>query len=154
MALRDTPTSADPDLFRQELVNLINLRHPLVQLAQKIDWTACEAHFGGLYAAGIGRPGHPIGLMVGLQLLKHTSNLSDEEVVAVWVENPYWQHFCGEPYFRHDTPIDGATQARSSSRSAGTSIADITVGTVPVSSQSNTRGSSAQNSSNGGICGS
>jgi IS5 family transposase len=44
--------------------------------------------------------------MVGLQLLKHTSNLSDEEVVAVWVENPYWQHFCGEQYFRHDLPID------------------------------------------------
>ena len=44
--------------------------------------------------------------MVGLQLLKHTSNLSDEEVVAVWIENPYWQHFCGEQYFRHDTPID------------------------------------------------
>lgn len=44
--------------------------------------------------------------MVGLQLLKHTSNLSDEEVMAVWVKNPYWQHFCGEQYFRHDAPID------------------------------------------------
>jgi transposase, IS5 family len=106
MALRETPTSHDADLFRQELVNLINLRHPLAQLAQKIDWAACEAHFGGLYASGVGRPGHPIRLMVGLQLLKHTSNLSDEEVVAAWPENPYWQHFCGEPYFRHDTPID------------------------------------------------
>ena len=100
MALRKTPTSPDADLFRQELVNLINLRPPLVQLAQKVDWDACEAHFDGLYATGIGRPSHPIRLMVGLQLLKHTSNLSDEEVVAVWVENPYWQ------YFRHDAPID------------------------------------------------
>ena len=106
MALRETPTSFDADLFRQELVNLIKLRHPLAQLAHKIDWQACQARFGGLYAMGIGRPGHPIRLMVGLQLLKHTSNLSDEEVVAVWVENPYWQHFCGEQYFCHDTPID------------------------------------------------
>ena len=106
MALRESPSSAESDLFRQALVNLINLRHPLAQLAQKIDWKSCEAHFGGLYATGIGRPGHPIRLMVGLQLLKHTSNLSDEEVVAVWVENPYWQHFCGEQYFRHDAPID------------------------------------------------
>jgi IS5 family transposase len=106
MALRETPTSLDADLFRQELVNLINLRHPLAQLAQKIDWKSCEARFDALYAAGVGRPGHPIRLMVGLQLLKHTSNLSDEEVVAVWVENPYWQHFCGEQYFRHDAPID------------------------------------------------
>lgn len=106
MALRETTQTAESDLFRQELVNLINLRHPLVQLAQKIDWDSCDQRFGGLYKAGIGRPGHPIRLMVGLQLLKHTSNLSDEEVVAVWVENPYWQHFCGEQYFRHDLPID------------------------------------------------
>ena len=106
MALRETQTSLEADLFRQELVNLINLRHPLAQLCLKIDWQACQSHFGGLYATGIGRPGHPIRLMVGLQLLKHTSNLSDEEVVAVWVENPYWQHFCGEQYFRHDAPID------------------------------------------------
>ena len=106
MALRETPNCLDADLFRQELVNLINLRHPLAQLAQKIDWKSCEARFDALYASGVGRPGHPIRLMVGLQLLKHTSNLSDEEVVAVWVENPYWQHFCGEQYFGHDAPID------------------------------------------------
>jgi transposase, IS5 family len=39
-------------------------------------------------------------------LLKHTCNVSDEEVVTTWVENPYWQYFCGEQYFRHDLPID------------------------------------------------
>ena len=44
--------------------------------------------------------------MVGLQLLKHTSNLSDEEVVAIWVENPYWQYLCGAQYFCLQLPID------------------------------------------------
>jgi hypothetical protein len=34
--------------------------------------------------------------MAGLHLLKHTYALSDEDVVKGWVENPYWQHFCGE----------------------------------------------------------
>ena len=106
MALRAISHAADSDLFRQELANIINLRHPLVQLSQKIDWQSCESRFGGLYATGVGRPGHPIRLMVGLQLLKHTCNVSDEEVVATWVENPYWQYFCGEQYFRHDLPID------------------------------------------------
>jgi IS5 family transposase len=106
MALRETLQTADSDLFRQELSNLIDLRHPLVQLSQKIDWQSCETRFVGLYAAGVGRPAHPIRLMVGLQLLKHTCNVSDEEVVASWVENPYWQYFCGEQYFRHDLPID------------------------------------------------
>ena len=59
MALRETQTSAESDLFRQELVNLINLCHPLTQLSQKIDWQACQTRFGGLYATSIGRPGHP-----------------------------------------------------------------------------------------------
>jgi transposase, IS5 family len=106
MALRETTHIADSDLFRQELCNIINLRHPLVQLSQQIDWPSCERRFGDLYAAGVGRPGHPIRLMVGLQLLKHTCNVSDEEVVATWVENPYWQYFCGEQYFCHELPID------------------------------------------------
>ena len=106
MALRETPSSPDADLFRQELVNLLNQRHPLFLLAQKIDWAACERQFGGLYATGVGRPGHPIRLMVGLQLLKHICNVSDEEVVATWVENPYWQHFCGMQHFSHTLPID------------------------------------------------
>lgn len=106
MALRSTEFTAEADLFRQELGNLINPRHPLVKLAGHIDWQACEDRFGGLYAAGVGRPGHRIRLMVGLQLLKHSANLSDEEVVALWVENPYWQYFCGEQYFCHQLPID------------------------------------------------
>lgn len=85
---------------------VFSLRHPLVPLCQTIDWPLCERKFGGLYATGVGRPGHPIQLMVGLQLLKHTCNVSDEGVVATWVENPYWQYFCREQYFRHDLPID------------------------------------------------
>lgn len=63
---------------------------------------ALERQFGRLYAAGVGRPGRPIRLMVGLQLLKYLRNISDEEVVATWTENPYWQYLCGEQYFRHD----------------------------------------------------
>jgi transposase, IS5 family len=106
MALRESTHQADVDLFRQELVNLIDLRHELCALAAKIDWHALEIKFGSLYATGVGRPGHPIRLMVGLQLLKYLRNCSDEEIVATWMENPYWQYFCGEQYFRHDLPID------------------------------------------------
>jgi transposase, IS5 family len=106
MALREITHEAEIDLFRQELVNLVDLRHALCVLAGKIDWKALETKFGSLYATGVGRPGHPIRLMVGLQLLKYIRNISDEEVVAAWPENPYWQYFCGEQYFRHDLPID------------------------------------------------
>lgn len=106
MALREITHEAEIDLFRQELVNLVDLRHALCVLAGKIDWKALQSKFGSLYATGVGRPGHPIRLMVGLQLLKFIRDVSDEEVVAAWPENPYWQYFCGEQYFRHETPID------------------------------------------------
>ena len=44
--------------------------------------------------------------MAGLHLLKHMEGLSDEAVCARCVENPYYQYFCGEQYFRHKLPLD------------------------------------------------
>jgi IS5 family transposase len=50
--------------------------------------------------------------MVALHYLKYQHDLSDEDVVAYWVENPYWQHFSGERYFRHRLPIDASSMTR------------------------------------------
>ena len=83
----------------------------LYRLADLIDWQAFEEGFGTLYSEN-GRPGIPIRLMVGLTYLGHAFRLSDEEVVRRWVENPYWQFFCGEEYFRHDLPIDPSSLSR------------------------------------------
>ena len=103
-----TPQS---DLFRLKLVNLIDLRHELCQLGEKINWPSLVEQFGALYAEH-GRPGVPIRLMVGLHYLKHAFGLSDEVVVKSWVENPYWQYFCGEEYFQHRLPIDPSQMTR------------------------------------------
>ena len=81
MALQTSTHSLEIDLIRQELVNLIINQHRLVQLAAKIDWQACETRFDSLCAQGVGRSGYPIGLMEGLQLLKHTSNLFPDVLV-------------------------------------------------------------------------
>ena len=104
-------SSACDDLFRMRLEQILDQRHVLYRLAGKIDWNAVEERFGGLYAEA-GRPGIPIRLMVGLHYLKHAFNESDETVVERWVENPYWQHFCGEEYFRHEMPIDPSQMTR------------------------------------------
>ena len=111
--MRPTVPEKQPqeDRFRQELVNLIDLRHPLCRLAAQIPWTECEETFGAWYAEN-GRPGIAIRLMVGLHYLKHTYALSDEEVVLRWVENPYWQYFCGEVVFQHRLPIDPSQMTR------------------------------------------
>ena len=38
--------------------------------------------------------------------------LSDRDVLDRWVENPYWQHFCGEVIFQHRLPMDETTMMR------------------------------------------
>jgi IS5 family transposase len=62
--------------------------------------------------AVVGQPPKPTRLMAGLLYLKHTFALSDEEVVARWVENAYWQYFCGETYFQHEPPIHPTSLTR------------------------------------------
>ncbi len=111
MKPRKPESSPHEDLFRMKLEQLINQRHELCRLARVIDWQRCEAQFGALYAEE-GRPGIPVRLMVGLHYLKHAFNESDESVVARWVENPYWQYFCGEEYFSHRLPIDPSQMTR------------------------------------------
>jgi transposase, IS5 family len=88
------------------------MRHPLVRLAGVIDWQVFERRFGELYHPHVGRPGVPIRLMVGLCYLQHTFALSDQAVVARWVENPYWQYFCGFDYLQLALPIDPSSLVR------------------------------------------
>lgn len=92
------------ELFRERLDNLLNHNHELFKLADLIDWEMFEQEFGKLYSINTGRPGIPIRLMVGLTYLGHSSGLSDEAVVSKWVENPYWQYFCGEIFFSTSFP--------------------------------------------------
>src|SRR5918995_2939389 len=110
------PTKLDPepadDLWRARLSQQIDPRHPLVRLAGMIDWEVFEARFGELYHPQLGRPGVPIRLMVGLCYLQHTFQLSDQEVVERWVENPYWQVFCGFDYLQLKLPIDPSSLVR------------------------------------------
>ena len=109
------PKSASPsntdDLFRSRLSNILDQRHVLLRLAGLIDWSRFEQEYGALYAEQ-GRPGLPTRLMVGLHFLKHIKALSDEQVCAQWVENPYFQAFCGETYFQHELPLERSSMSR------------------------------------------
>ena len=93
------------NVFRVPLVSMINMEHELVLLAQRIDWEKVEKDFS-IYYPELGRPAVPIRKMVGSMLLKQMYNLGDETFVARWIENPYWQYFCGETYFQYDQPYD------------------------------------------------
>ena len=88
-----------------DLLDQLNPENYLLKLAKAIDWQVFEESFVPLYAAS-GRPGKPIRLMVGLLILKHLENLSDERVVEAWVQNPYYQAFCGQKRFTWKLPCD------------------------------------------------
>jgi IS5 family transposase len=100
------------ELFRVELTNMIDTEHGLVKLAKAVAWDRLEEMFGATYCEDNGRPGVSTRLMVALHYLKYTYNLSDEDVVEGWVENPYWQHFSGMKYFEHTVPIDPSSMTR------------------------------------------
>jgi len=96
---------ATNDLFRSRLDQIINPHHELAVLANKIDWPHLESRLLPLYAT-TGAPAIRSRLMIGLHLLKQMYKLSDEKVCEQWVENPYYQYFCGEVYFQHRFPIE------------------------------------------------
>src|SRR5438132_6324728 len=94
------------DLLRPALEEIIALGHPLVRLTREIDWGFLDTRFAGVCAAGAGQPRLPTRLMVGLLILKHMHDLSDEALCARWLENPYYQFFCGELSFCHQLSFD------------------------------------------------
>src|SRR5215467_9993251 len=94
------------DLLRPALEEIIDLGHPLVRLAREIDWGFLDRRFASVCAPGPGQPGLPTRLVAGLFILKHMHNLSDEVLCARWLENPYYQFFCGELSFCHRLPFD------------------------------------------------
>lgn len=109
------PTNPEPapdDASKVRLALLVSHEHPLYQLAEAIDWTRFEAELGPLYAEAVGRPGLPTRLMVGLHYLKYLFDESDESVVEKWVENPYWQFFCGRTFFEHELPCHPTSLVR------------------------------------------
>jgi transposase, IS5 family len=96
-------TTGSGDLFRARLDQIINMKHELVQLAGKIDWQFIDGEVAPLYSDK-GRPGIETRFVIGLLLLKHIYGLSDEGVCDRWVYDPYFQHFTGEEFFRHEFP--------------------------------------------------
>ena len=112
MRPRERRESGEQDLFRARLDQIIDMDHELAKLARAIDWRFLEEKFGAVYTDRPGRPPLPTRLMAGLAILKHTFDLSDEVVCARWVENPYYQYFCGEEFFRHTMPLDRSSITR------------------------------------------
>jgi IS5 family transposase len=118
------------ELFRSSLEQILDRRHPLYVMANKIDWARFDKSFGNLFAQKQGRPALPTRLVVGLHYLKHAYNESDESVVARLLENPYWQYFCGFKHFQHELPIDPSSMTRWRKRLGPDKIEELLKATI------------------------
>ncbi len=105
MSLPNKNERSNFELFRNRLENMIDAHHELVKLSRLVDWQNIDRTFGAYFVPNVGRPAVRMRLMVGILYLKYLHNLSDEQVVLSFCENPYWQYFCGEEYFQHALPI-------------------------------------------------
>src|SRR3977135_1516090 len=103
------PTQSTPASDAMPLGKMLNPQHSLYLLAQAINWQVFDDQFGPLYADGVGRPALSTRLMVALHYIKHLYDLSDDLVLAGFLENPYWQFFCGMEYFQHQLPCDSTS---------------------------------------------
>lgn len=111
--------------FESTLVDIIDLNHPLCLLAKETDWNSIDEKFYPLYSYFKGRPAKEVRLMVGLQYLKAVYKESDESVVEKWMENPYWQYFCGEQYFQKKCPINPSMMTKFRNRAKKENIEEL-----------------------------
>jgi IS5 family transposase len=112
MRPKERRETGQTDLFRARLDQIVDPTHALVKLAATIDWRFLEERLGAVYDDDPGRPPLPTRLMAGLAILKHLHDLSDEVLCDRWIENPYFQLFCGEEFFQHQPPFDRSSMTR------------------------------------------
>lgn len=124
-----TPVT-EQDFFRQPLREQINLKHPLVRLTDLINWARLDASMSESFVSRKGRPATSPRLIAGLLYLQHALDLSDEEVVWQWVENPYWQVFTGETYLQTEPPIDPSSLTRWRKRLGEAGVEELLAETI------------------------
>jgi IS5 family transposase len=112
MRPKEPRDSGQHDLLRSRLDQIIDTGHALAKLARTIDWDFLSQQLGAVYTDHPGRPPLPTRLMAGLAILKHMHDLSDEALSDRWLENPYYQYFCGQEFFCHKLPFDRSSMTR------------------------------------------
>src|SRR5690606_6796250 len=118
------------ELFQTELTRIITPEHEMVRLAQSIDWANFDKCFEAMWDDKQGRPAIDTRLMVSLHYLKYTFDLSDEDVVESWPQNPYWQYLSGITYFQHKKPADPSSMSRWRSRVGQAGLEELLAETI------------------------
>ena len=130
MKPKPRPKSSQLELFQAQFEQLLNHRHPLYLLANRIDWKRFDTALADCYSADLGAPAKSIRLLVGLHYLKHAFNESDESLLERWIENPYWQYFCGFDTMQHEVPLHPTSLTKWRQRVGADKLAEMLSETV------------------------
>lgn len=110
--MKTAPLADQPKLYSANLIEQVNPNHPLLRTAGHLDWNGLDTMLGSEFAPGKGRPALRTRVMIGLNLIKYIYDLSDAQVCERFVENPYWQAFCGFQEFQYQAPCDPSSLTR------------------------------------------
>lgn len=95
-------------MFETLFSDVLDPEHELFKAARLIDWDGLHEALS-VYYSPLGRHGKSIRLMVGIHILKHRYNCSDERTVEMLHENAYWQCFCGFTTFQKGQILDATS---------------------------------------------
>ena len=112
------------DIFEVPMQKYLNMEHELVQAGKAVPWADLETEFARFFSDK-GRPSVPLRNIVGLCMLKSRFNVSEEKALNIWLENPYWQFFCGEVHFQKDKPFSASEFSRFKRRVGSTGMSRI-----------------------------
>lgn len=98
-------------MFETRFLDVLNRDHELLRAARLINWDRLHEVLSSYYSP-LGRSGKPIRLMVGIHILKHRYNCSDERAVEMLHENAYWQCFCGLETFQRGQILEASSMVK------------------------------------------
>ena len=105
--------SSQVNLFLQPFTENLNPQNPIIQLANDIDWNTLTLKLSqNKRKSTPGQPPKETRLVIGILMLQHMFNFSDENMVKQWVQNPYWQYFCGYANLQWNPPLEASTLTR------------------------------------------
>jgi len=98
-------------MFETLFTDVLNPEHELLCAARLMDWDGLHEALS-VYYSPVGRHGKSIRLMVGIHILKHRYNCSDDRAVEMLHENAYWQCFCGFNTFQSGQILDSTSMVK------------------------------------------
>lgn len=106
------------------LSRLLDHSHELIRLARRIDWTL----------PGV-KPDPAQRLRLGLHLLGILKGLRDDDLCAQWLENPYFQAFCGGSMLEHTLSVTPDELAAWRAEMGAGRLAEFTARALPASDE-------------------